>query len=314
MLRPEEVCLELFLDWLAQAQGRPFQVEGCSYLEPEGLSALCGDGQQRLAVEVRSLLGLCQNRAWEAQRYQLEADIAGALPGAYALWLPPGAELPTEASQVRQFVQRVAQAALPLQPGERSYVSLPVTLYLRKVRSEGALMSVAGGLDAYWARMSERVRGSFDLDSTALLRPPEDEVQRQELLDRICQEANKVQEVGQWREIEARDDWTLQRLRAGQGVAIIGLPPEATRDMGTSVRRNLRRLLLEAGQRLVGEKVPVRAVVVLGIYTYMEQEGASTALRGYDPSLYAHLDIIGLAADGRFKPLVQSPLLPWGKG
>jgi hypothetical protein len=313
MLRPEDACLELFLDWLGQAHGRRFQVEACSSLETGDLSALCGDGHGRLAVEVGRLLRQPQREAWEALRRQMEAGIAAELPGAYALWLPPGADLPDEAGRARDFVQQVRQEALRLEPGERSHVRLPVTLYLRKVRSEGGLMSVAGSLDAHWARMSEGVRGSYDLDGTALYRPPEGQKERQELLDRICREAGQIQEAGQWREIEAVDAWTIQRLRQGQGVTIIGLPSEATRDMGTAVRRDLRRLLLDAGQRLAGENVSLRAVVILGVYLYIEQEGATTALRGYDPAVYANLDIVSLVADGRFKPMVESPIFPGAK-
>jgi hypothetical protein len=37
----------------------------------------------------------------------------------------------------------------------------------------------------------------------------------------------------------------------------------------------------------------------------MEEEGATTALRGYDPTLYGGIDFVCLAADGLVKPLIQ---------
>ena len=56
-------------------------------------------------------------------------------------------------------------------------------------------------------------------------------------------------------------------------------------------------------------------LIVLGPYARMEQEGATTAMRGYDPALYAGIDFVCLVADGLVKPLVQTPagLLPWNR-
>ena len=96
-------------------------------------------------------------------------------------------------------------------------------------------------------------------------------------------------------------------------MTILGLPPEATVDMGVAVRRNLRRILVEAGQKLSARESDLRAIVILGTYPYIDQEGATTALRGYDPTVYSNLDFICLASDGQVKALVESPLLPWAK-
>lgn len=313
MLRPEDVCLELFLDWLAQAHDRQFQVEERQHLEPMGLTAICSDGQRRLALEIRHLLLPTENEVWEAYRHQLEQDIAVDLKGAYALWLPAGADFPSGARETLEFVQRVRQTAVTLQPGERAFVPFPITLYLKKVRHEGNLISVIGGLNPYWARFTERVRGSYDLDSTQLHRLPESEEHLEQLLDAIVKATQGIENLGQWVDVETIDAWTIQRLRDGQAVTISGVPPEATRDMGTVVRRNLRRLLVEAGQKLALQPCDLRAVVILGVYPYIDQEGASTALRGYDPAIYANLDFVCLASDGRVKALMESPLLPWAR-
>jgi len=313
MLRAEDVCLELFFDWLAQNHSRHFQIKERSYLEPSGLSALASDGSYQLCLEVRHLLPPPEDEVWYSYRQQLEKDIAVDLPGAYALWLPPGADLPREPHQAMDFAQRVQAIAFKLEKGQRSYVPLPANLYLRKVRTEGNLMSVAGVLDKFWAKMSERVHGSYDLDSTTMHRLPEDEEHRRQLFDRISEEAEKIQNTGQWVAIETIDAWTVQRLKDGFGVAIIGVPPEAIADMGNAVRRNLRRILVEVSQNLAEQTCDLRALIILGPYPYINQEGATTALRGYDPTIYSSLDFICLASDGQIKALKESPVLPWAR-
>ena len=307
----DDVSLELFLGWLAETHGRRFQVDSSSHLQPGSLSALCSDGSYRLAVEVRPLLEAGESEAWQAQRRQIEAEIADDLQGSCALWLPPGADLPVASDQRLDLVKRVREVALSLEPGQRSQLLLPATIYLHKSRDDGAVMSVVGPLDIYWARMSERVHGAYELDSRALHRLPESEEHRNELRDRICGQANEISEVGELREIETVDAWTIQRLGDGRGVVIIGLPPDALGDTGITVRRNLRRLLIEAGQKLSTQECDLRALVVLGIYPYINQEGATTALRGYDPTLYSTLDFICLVADGQAKSQMESPVLPW---
>jgi len=112
--------------------------------------------------------------------------------------------------------------------------------------------------------------------------------------------------VGQWAEIETIDAWTLQRLAGAEGFAIVGRPPEELADVGLAVRRNLRRLLAEAAPRLHESGAEVKALVAIGYYAHMEDEGATTAMRGYDPALYAGLDFVCLAADGLVKALMES--------
>lgn len=312
-MRAEDVCLELLLFWLAEAHGRRFALEGREDVEPAGCSALAVDGPYRLAVEVRPLIPI-DNEPWRALRDQLQEEIAAGLPGGFALWMPPGADLPSPGDESEAFVRLVQETARGLRPGERSFVPFPVSIYLRKTREDGALVSVVGGLNPHWARLSERVRGTYDLDSSRLHRLPESEEHLRELLERIWRQAESMQ-PGQWAEIETVDAWTIQRLRGEEGVAIIGVPPEATVEMGLAVRRNLRRILAEAGPRLRERPADLRALVVLGHYGRMEEEGTTTALRGYDPSLYSGLDFLCLAADGLLKPIIEAPahVLPWSR-
>ncbi len=115
-----------------------------------------------------------------------------------------------------------------------------------------------------------------------------------------------MEHAGQQAELETIDAWTVQRLRGGEGVTIIGRPPDEPGDVGLTVRRNFRRLLAESGPRLHGREADARALVVLGHYGRMDEEGATTAMRGYDPSLYAGLEFVCLAADGLIKPLMET--------
>ena len=166
-------------------------------------------------------------------------------------------------------------------------------------------MSVVGGLSRYWAGMSERVRGTFDLDASAIHRLPESEEERVALVDRAVQEAGRLTELRQWVHLAAEDVWTIQRLRQGRGFLIVGLPPQALADIGIAVRRNLRRILTDAGSRLLAAQADLKALVILGLYDSVEEENVSTSLRGFDPTLYTSLDFVCLVTDGRLKPIVE---------
>jgi hypothetical protein len=206
----------------------------------------------------------------------------------------------------------VRQAALKLGPHERSYVQLPIALRLRKNNSEGGVISATGGLNPHWARFTGRVAGSFDLDSTALHRLPESDEHLEQLIDRVVEVAGEMSDR-EVREIETVDAWTVQRLSGDSGVRIVGLPPSATDDMGLAVRRNFRRLLLEYVPKLRAARTDARALLVTGYYPRVEMEGATTALRGYDPASYSGIDFVCLITDGVVRPLIQAPerLLPW---
>jgi hypothetical protein len=298
----QDLCLELFLDWLATSHGDRFRPNQRPF---DGLTARCTDGQRTLAVEVRPLLVAPEYDVWEAYRRKLEGEIGADLPGAFVLWVPPGADLPGEGDAAEDFRQRVRQAALALQPGERGSLRLPVQVRLRKTDDEGGLMSVAGGLSRYWAGMSERVRGTFELDASAIHRLSESEEERVALADRAVQEAGRLSELRQWVHLPAEDVWTIQRLRQGQGFLVVGLPAQALTDIGITVRRNLRRILADAGPRLLATPVELKALLILGFYDSVEEENVSTSLRGFDPALYTSLDYVCLATDGRLKPVLE---------
>ena len=293
-----EVALDLFLHWLTHAHERSFRVA-----ERSETGAFATDGATRLAVEVRSLLPV-EDSAWVRRREQLEAALSEGLPGRYALWVPSGADLPREEPALSEFIDLVRKSAVRLGPRERSYVPIPITLRLRKVSDEGGVVTASGGLNSYWARFTEHVTGTYDLESRQLHRLPESEEHLQELLDFIV-EGSKEMAPGDLMEVETIDAWTVQRLEGDDGVTVIGAPPGNSEDQGLAVRRNFRRLLAETAPKLREADAQLQALVVVGYYARMEAEGASTAMRGYDPALYGGIDFVCLVADGLVKPLIQ---------
>lgn len=306
MTSETEVALDLFLHWLTHAHERSFRV-----VERSERGAVATDGAMRLAVEVRSLLPV-EDAGWVRRREQLEAALSEGLPGRYALWVPAGADLPREEPALSEFIDLVRKSAVRLGPRERSYAPIPITLRLRKVSDEGGVVTASGGLNSYWARFTEHVTGTYDLESRQLHRLPESEEHLQELLDFIIARSKEMG-PGDVLEIETVDAWTVQRLEGEYGVTAIGAPPGNAEEQGLGVRRNFRRLLAEAAPTLreagpsTGSGQALRALVVVGYYARMEGEGASTAMRGYDPGLYGGIDFVCLAADGLVKPLIQPP-------
>lgn len=293
-----EVAFELFLAWLNEAYGRRFRLDA-------GGAAL--DGDTRLAIEVRPLLGPPPDDGWLQQRDRLQELLADGLPAAIALWIPLGAPLPSGEPVTSEFISRVRESAVKLGPRERAYVPLPATLLLRKTADTGGVVSVSGALNPFWARFTDRVRGTYDLDSTRMHRLPESEEHLEQLIDEIAAATAQL-ETGHVVQIDTIDAWTVQRLSGKSGVTIVGVPPSLAEDAGLAVRRNFRRLLAEAGPALQEQPADMRALLTLGHYARIEHEGATVAMRGYDPALYAGLDFVCLVTDGLVKPLIQAKL------
>ncbi len=294
------VCVELFLRWLTDTRGRQLNVQDAT-----DSGAVAADGSGRLAIDVRPLIP-SDNPAWLADRDKLEDQLSATVSAPIALWLPAGADLPAGEPDTSDFIDHIRKAATNLGSHERSHVPLPIHLLLRKSADSGNVVSVTGGLNPHWARFTERVSGTYDLDSTRLHRLPESDDHLEQLLDGIV-ERTKTLEIGNVARIETIDAWTVQRLSGSEPVAVAGIPAAAAQDMGLAVRRNLRRILAEAAPTLRDRPTNQRALVLLGHYPRIEQEGATTAMRGYDPTLYAGLDYVCLVADGLVKPLIQPP-------
>ena len=305
MKSESDAALDLFLHWLREGHGRGFAVKDC-----DGV-VTASDGEFTLAASVASLVPV-EDERWDAARQRLESQIADGLPARIALWAPSGAALPSEEPAASEFAEAVRQAAVKLGPQERAHLPLAIRLLLRKNNSTGGVISATGGMQPHWATFTGRVQGTFDLDSTALHRLPESSEHLEQLIERIVEAAGEMSD-GEVREIETIDAWTVQRLSGDNGCTIVGLPRAATEDIGLAVRRNCRRLLRDAVPPLREAEADLRALIVIGYYPRIEMEGATTAIRGYDPASYSGLDFVCLVADGVVKPLIQTPghLLPW---
>ena len=295
------VARELFFHWFQHTYGHEPSV-----IESTDTTVLADVGGMRLTVEVRALLSFDASEAWDAARADLESRIAEIVPASIAVWTPLGANLPSDEPAASEFVDTISTAAIKLGPRERSHARLPIELYLRKSDASGGVVSVTGGLNAHWARFTEHVQGSYDLDASRLHRLPESDEHLEELLGGII-DLSRTLDVKQVGTFETYDAWTVQRIGDERSARIVGVPPSATEDIGLQIRRNLRRTLADGAPRLRDADTDVRAMVVLGYYARMEDEVVTNALRGFDPALYSGIDVICLVADGLVKPLIQAP-------
>ncbi|MCC7365850.1 MAG: hypothetical protein IT303_15905 [Dehalococcoidia bacterium] len=296
---PAEAALRLFLRWFGATYARATRV-GSEERTGHGIAATVGVGRQwTLALAVLDTLRPETNVAWEAARAALEQRLDGA-GHSVVLWVPRGAALPMGEPDVSEFVLGL-DAAAQLEDG-RKELRLPVELYLRRTSTTGSVLSILGGLAASWAQFTNRVPGSFQLNSLELMRMPARQSERDELAERIVLAAGQP-DVDDSVTITAEDAWTVNDLGEG-GSYVLGSPEYETDEQSAALRRNLRQLLREASPTL-GVQADARALVVLGSATYAEDEKLSWALRGMDPSLYAGYDLIVVIADGVVKPLLR---------
>ncbi|HLZ68518.1 MAG TPA: hypothetical protein VKV26_01275 [Dehalococcoidia bacterium] len=289
----------LLLDWIASRSGRKLT------LLPARADAIAraGDEDDRLSIVLASLSSAERPPAWVAalERFAGRLDTSGS---GVLIWLPPGATVPDEEPAASTVAMAVQQAVMATPAGESRDALLPIRISLLKRDEQGAYVSAAGGLAPLWAQFTDRVQGYFQIDSTALHRLPEDEAQTRAVIDRIVA-ASTGMALGEARVVEAEDRWRIQRLRGGDGCAVIGLPPGDESESGAPLRRRLRAALREAGERLAGENATLRVLALYGHYPTLEMEQAGPALRGQDPALFAGLDLIVLIADGAVKPLLD---------
>jgi hypothetical protein len=304
MERAHEYAVRLFLTWLNERYRRSFTPQS---FEQGVVIATDADGA-RLALVIGELFEA--EDAWRGRARELEQRLDQSRPGSYLLWVPPGGELPAEEPDESEWVRRVVLTASKLASGRSGEVRLPVKLALGKVRDEGGYASVTGGLGRYWTDISNRLQGSFYLDSRGLNRFTRNEEEREQLYDEIGQLSQGIAS-GDIMEFEHEDAWSLQRLArgpAGEGMtdgwAIAGCPPGFSPEDGGAIRRILRKRLAEAAETLKPVPDAMRALVLLGAYDYLEFENAGPALRGFDPALIGGFDAIGLVADAEVKPLL----------
>jgi hypothetical protein len=306
--RDREYAFRLFLSWLNERYRRGFAAGDLSD-SPYAAS----DGDLRMAVVVSELYDIDQ--AQQQRRDELAHRLDSTRPGSYVLWQPPGATLPDGEPDESEWVRRVVLTASKLASGRVGEARLPAKLMLGKLRDEGGYASVTGALGRHWTSISNRLQGSFYLDSRGLTRFTRNEEEREQLYDNIALVSQGLK-VGDAYEMEHEDAWTLQRLARSDGLddgwCITGCPSGFDPNDGGAVRRVLRKRLAEAKETLAGaQQGTVRCLVLIGAYDYMEGENAGPSLRGFDPSLAAPYDVIALVADGEVKALRMSRGLPF---
>lgn len=308
---PADAALRLFLDWFGRRYARSARA-----IEP---SPGDGDGALRvsrvrvgrrweMACAIVSAVHGEADLPFEAARAAVERrlDLEG-LP--LALWLPRGAELPAGEPGLSQLAL-AAHEARPLGDDGRIEVRRPVRLHLRRVDAEGSVVTVLGGLSPLWARFTNRVPGSFQLDARELHRLPESEEEREALIERVVLAAGQP-EVDDSVAIPAEDAWSANRLPGGRAV-VVGSPAPEGDETSARLRRGLRALLREARER-DGAPADAHALVALAAATELADEKVSWALRGMDPALHAGYDLIAVVADGQVRVALDAPAgaLPW---
>lgn len=302
-----EAGLRLFLGWFGPHYARSTSLEDAAS-DGTTLTARVVVGRRwSLGVTVLNTFGPDATVQWEAVRAAVERRL-DAEGRAVAVWVPRGAVPPSEEPGLSQLALALAEAR-KLDDGRLEFCR-PVSLYLRRVATTGSVVTALGGLAAHWAKFTNRVPGTFQLNSNELFRLPTGEAEREELFERIVM-ASQQPEVDDTVVVPARDCWTANELGSG-GACVLGTPAPENDEWSAALRRNLRRLLKASAEAGAGP-ADARALVVVGPATYAEDEKLSWALRGMDPSLYAGYDILTVIADGVVKPVLLPgrSVLPW---
>ena len=297
----------LLIDWFGGRTGREYALT--SVREGATPIFLAESPEGTLAVAVATMWEPEADPPAEDARQAMEERLsAGLVRGPYVLWTPPRASLPSDEPDASDFVQRVQQAAGPLSPGERGEVELPVSVQLAKVRDEGGYASVIGGLSRWWTLITERVNGTFHVNSARMRRAPQSASLREALFDRIGEIA-KGMSTGDAVEFDAVEAWTVQRLREdplGQrGFAIAQAPPNVDPAEGSLMRRLIRKRLKDASDALAGVEADVKGVGLIAIYEYAEHENVGSFVKSLDPGLFARLQLLAAVVDGEVRPIFQ---------
>jgi hypothetical protein len=301
-----EAGLRLFLGWFGPHYARSASVESLESDGAIGTARVRVGRRWDLQVCVANTLAPEADVQWEAERAAIEErlDREGQ---SVALWVPRGARPPSREPGISELAAAVRESRL-LEDGRRE-MRRPVTLYLRRVATTGSVVTILGGLSGHWAQFTNRVPGSFQLNSRELFRLPASAAEREELAERIVLAAGQPL-ADENQAIAAEDCWTVTPLD-GWRAAVIGTPLAESDEAAAGLRRNLRRQLRELAARR--EAADAHALVVLGASTYAEEEKLSWALRGMDPMLYSGYELLTVATDGLVRPILQPGrgALPW---
>ena len=264
---------------------------------------------RRLALAIAPLWDADAAPGAEQARVLMQERLdAGSVRGPYLLWAPPRGAVPESEPEASDFVQRVQRTAASMQDGARTEVEFPVPIQLGKLRDEGGYASVIGGLSRWWTLITERVDGTFQVNSARIRRAPESAETRERLFAQIG-DVSRGLSTGDAVELEASEAWTLQRLTSvplGEtGFAIAQAPPDIDPAEGTVMRRLLRKRLRSASEALASVEADVKGLGLLAIYDYAENETVGAFLKSMDPGLYAAMPLVAAIVDGEVRPIFQ---------
>lgn len=304
---PAEAGRELFVRWLGAHYARSTSLASFESNDGLGTAEITVGRRHSLSVAVLDTLSASATLPYEAGRAALERRLDDA--GQHvAVWAPRGVQLPAEEPGLSAFAVALDEAT-ELEDG-RLEVRRPCTLHLRRTSNTGSVVTVLGGLAGHWAQFTNKVPGSFQLNSAELFRLPASEDERLDLANRIVNAAAQP-EVDDGMRIPATDVWTANRLEGGRSF-VLGTPAVESDETSADLRRDMRRLL-KAAEPVARATTDARALVVLGASTYANDEKLSWVLRGMDPRLYSGFDIITVVTDGLVKVVLMPPRgsLPW---
>lgn len=303
---PAEAALRLFLRWFGGHYARAVRLKEQTATDFGMRGQLKVGRQWSISFGVVNTLASESTVAYEAARSAIERRL-DAVGGSLAVWVPRGAPLPTEEPDLSRLIVAIETAR---DVDSRKEARLPVSLYLRRTSNTGSVVTILGGLSASWAQFTNRVPGSFQLNSSNLYRLPAVEAERDELAERIVLAAQQP-DIDEGAIVPAEDAWSINDLEDGRS-CVIGSPRHEDDEQSAALRRTLRVLLKKAAP-MMSEQADAKALIVVGAATYADEEKLSWALRGMDPVLYAGYDIIAVVADGMVKLLLKPgpSTLPW---
>ena len=310
LARFERAALGMLAAWMGEHYFRTFRIlDDDEAADAEPFDALLAQRDRRAGVTIGALWPEGEAVAVPGFEALVGSDID---EGGYVLWSPPGVAPPSEEPALSDFRLRVANGLKGLEPNERRELRIPITLQLAKTEVEGQYVSVTGGLSSHWTSISEGVSGAFHLDSRTLHRLPEEEAELEIVLSRVRDRAGLLNQ-GERSAVEVHDYWLVSRLPADDppGLTVAGARPDFDPSDGATVRRLLRRNIKRAVEQREAGECDLAVLVLVSSVAHMEDEMATTALRGMNPAAYAPLDLIALVADGRVRQVLQPRSLPW---
>ncbi len=316
-LEPQSAALSMVVAWMGNRFYRTFRP---SEEEPSAFDAILTQRDRRIGVTIGLLADNDPTAPAGAATEHETNNVAFAelltsdldQPGGYALWLPPGAVIPTEEPARSDLRILLSNGLSGLNPGDHREVRIPIILKLAKIETDGAYVSVTGGLSSQWTTISEGIVGAFHLDSRPLHRLPAETAELDIIISRVRDRAAllNAEEVT---DVKVHDYWLVTRLpdSAPQGVVVIGGPPELDPRDGVPVRRSFRRHVTRAVEQRQSGDCELSVLILVGALAHMEDELVTSALRGMNPAAYGALDLIVLVADGSVRQVLQPRSLPW---